>query len=302
METKITQKKQATNLLKAGYEVTVWNRTASACEPLVANLGAKAAKSPAEAAAAADVTIAMLSDPAAAVAVAELAAPGLSKSGGGRYIDASTVDAETARKVSRIVKGAGEGAAGFLEAPVSGSKGPAIAGQLIFLASGDAALSAFAAPLLDVMGKKTFYLGAEVGLGAKMKLAVNALMGTMMASLAEQLSLAAAAGLDAADLLDVVSLGAVAAPMFALKGPAMAEAVSARKEGKEPLASRFPPAFPLKHQRKDLRLALELAAETGTPLPLTEAACELFAEAQDGMALGDADFAAVVEAVASKMK
>ena len=152
------------------------------------------------------------------------------------------------------------------------------------------------------MGKKTFYLGEEVGLGAKLKLAANALMGTLMASLAEQLSLAAASGLKPSDLLDVVSLGAMAAPMFALKGPAMAEAVT-EKGSKDPL-SRFPPAFPLKHQRKDLRLALELAAETGTPLPLTRAASELFAEAQDGsLGLGDADFAAVVEAVvASKTK
>ena len=287
--------------------MTVWNRTASACEPLVA-LGAKAAESPAAAAAAADVVVAMLSDPAAAVAVAEAAAPGFSSSesrgGGGYYVDASTVDAETARKVSRIVKGAG--AAGFLEAPVSGSKAPAVSGQLIFLSSGDAALSAFAAPLLEVMGKRTFFLGEEVGLGAKMKLAVNALMGTMMAALAEQLSLASASGLKGPDLLEVVSLGAVAAPMFALKGPAMAEAVSSEErasEKKKDALARFPPAFPLKHQRKDLRLALELAAETGTPLPLTAAACELFAEAQDGsMSLGDADFAAVVETVASKMK
>ena len=80
--------------------MTVWNRTAGACEPLVA-LGAKAAETPAAAAAAADVAVAMLSDPAAAVAVAEAAAPGFSK-GGGYYIDASTVDAETARKVSSI--------------------------------------------------------------------------------------------------------------------------------------------------------------------------------------------------------
>ena len=143
-----------------------------------------------------------------------------------------------------------------------------------------------------------------MGLGAKMKLSVNALMGTMMASLAEQLALASASELKPSDLLDVVSLGAVAAPMFALKGPAMAEAISERKKkGKNSPLSRFPPAFPLKHQRKDLRLALELAAETGTPLPLTKAACELFAEAQDGdLALGDADFAAVVEAVAGKMR
>ena len=246
----------------------------------------------------------MLSDPEAALAVARLAAPGVASSNSSckGYIDASTVDAETASKVSAIVKGAGAG--GFLEAPVSGSKGPAIAGQLIFLTSGDAALSEFAAPLLEVMGKKTFYLGKEVGLGAKMKLAVNALMGTMMASLAEQLSLAAASGLKPVDLLDVVALGAVAAPMFALKGPAMADAVSERGgPSREKALARFAPAFPLKHQRKDLRLALELAEETKTPLPLTKAACELFAEAQDGsLTLGDADFAAVVEAVVGKMK
>jgi len=250
----------------------------------------------------------MVSDPAAAVAVAEAAAPGLSSpssSSSKGYIDASTVDAGTAQKVSEIVSR--NSTTTFLEAPVSGSKAPAIAGQLIFLTSGDSSLSAFAAPLLDVMGKKTFYLGEEVGLGAKMKLAVNALMGTMMASLAEQLSLAAASGLEPKDLLDVVALGAVAAPMFSLKGPAMAEAVSEVKRTKQKddkaTTTRFPPAFPLKHQRKDLRLALELASECGAgPLPLTRAACEAFAEAQDSEGLGDLDFAAVVETVAAQMK
>lgn len=109
-------------------------------------------------------------------------------------------------------------------------------------------------------------------------------MGTMAASLAENLALAQAAGLSAADVLQVVGLGAVAAPMFAVKGPAMA-------------ARAYPTAFPLKHQQKDLRLALALADAVGVAAPLAAAANARFIEAR-AAGHGDADFAAVYEAAA----
>ena len=107
-------------------------------------------------------------------------------------------------------------------------------------------------------------------------------MGTMAASLAENLALAEGAGLSPADVLQVVSLGAVAAPMFALKGPAMT-------------AHSYPPAFPLNHQQKDLRLALALADAVGVSAPLAAAANARFVEAR-AAGLGDADFSAVYEA------
>lgn len=107
-------------------------------------------------------------------------------------------------------------------------------------------------------------------------------MGTMAASLAENLALAEAAGLAPADVLQVVSLGAVAAPMFAVKGPSMT-------------SRSYPPAFPLKHQQKDLRLALALADAVGVAAPLAAAANSRFIEAR-AAGHGDDDFAAVFEA------
>lgn len=175
------------------------------------------AASAADVAAAADITFAMLSDPEAALAVAQDVARGLAPGKG--YVDVSTVDAATSRAVAAAARAAG---AAFLEAPVSGSKGPAEQGQLIFLAAGDRALFDAAAGPLDAMGKRSFYLG-DVGAGAHMKLVVNMVMGSMMAAFAEGLSLAEGLGLERQDLLDVVALGAIASPMFALKGPNMAK-------------------------------------------------------------------------------
>mmetsp|Transcript_12338 Transcript_12338/g.32551 ORF Transcript_12338/g.32551 Transcript_12338/m.32551 type:complete len:222 (+) Transcript_12338:43-708(+) len=110
------------NLIRAGYEVHVWNRNAVKCEPLVA-MGAKAASSPAELAAAADYTFAMLADPQAAL---EVAAGSVAQKGivaglgkGKGYIDVSTIDAGTAKTISSMVRETG---AAYLEAPVSGSK------------------------------------------------------------------------------------------------------------------------------------------------------------------------------------
>ncbi len=151
-------------------------------------------------------------------------------------------------------------------------------GQLVILAAGDESLYADAGPAFAVLGKKSFYLGAA-GKGAHMKLVVNMVMGSMMAAFGEGMALADKSGLKQEDLLEVLSLGAIANPMFALKGPALA-------------ARSFPPAFPLKHQQKDLRLALALGDETGAPLPVAAAANEAFIRARaDGH--GDEDFAAV---------
>jgi len=200
------------------------------------------------------------------------------------YLDVSTVDAGTSQKVAQAVRSTG---ALFLEAPVSGSKAPAELGTLIFLAAGDRELFEAAAPLLDVMGKASFFLG-DVGAGARMKLVVNMIMGSMMSSFAEGLQLAKDAGLQPQDVVEILGLGAMACPLFALKGPAMCE-------------GRYPTAFPLKHQQKDLRLAIELADEVGSVAPVAEAANSEYLKAM-GQGLGDSDFSAVLEAVALQRK
>mmetsp|Transcript_12338 Transcript_12338/g.32550 ORF Transcript_12338/g.32550 Transcript_12338/m.32550 type:complete len:267 (+) Transcript_12338:362-1162(+) len=168
-----------------------------------------------------------------------------------------------------------------------GQKKPAEDGTLIFLAAGDEELYNAVAGPLDVMGKAKFYLG-EVGNGANMKLVVNMLMGTLMSSLAESLALAEKSGLKQEDLLAVLGLGATSNPMTALKGPSMAQ-------------RKYPTAFPLKHQQKDIRLAIELGEQHKQALPVASAAHELYVQAQDE-GQGDADFSAVLEAVLKSHK
>mmetsp|Transcript_22238 Transcript_22238/g.37162 ORF Transcript_22238/g.37162 Transcript_22238/m.37162 type:complete len:290 (+) Transcript_22238:108-977(+) len=268
----------AKNLLAKGFELTVWNRDGSKCAELV-QAGAKQASTAAACVAASDVTIAMLSDPEAALAVVfgpdgVLGAIDSTKS----YVDMSTVDATTSTKICEGVTGAG---GRFLEAPVSGSKGPAIQGQLVIMAAGDAALFQECELAFAAMGKKAFHLGA-VGAGAKMKLVVNMVMGSMMGAFCEGMALADGAGLSQSDLLEVLSLGAIANPMFALKGPAV-------------MSREFPPAFPLKHQQKDMRLALALGDELNQTLPIAAASNERYTQAL-ASGHGDNDFAAVYNA------
>ncbi|KAI3932853.1 hypothetical protein MKX01_031835 [Papaver californicum] len=275
----IMGKAMAMNLLRHGFKVTVWNRTLSKCEELV-QFGASIGETPAAVVRKCKYTIAMLSDPSAALAVVFNKDGVLEQISEGKgYIDMSTVDADTSIKINEAILQKG---GAFLEAPVSGSKKPAEDGQLVILAAGEKALYEEAIPAFDVMGKKSFFLG-QVGNGAKMKLVVNMIMGSMMNAFSEGLVLADRSGLSQQILLDVLDLGAIANPMFKMKGPAM-------------IQNNYSPAFPLKHQQKDMRLALALGDENAVSMPVAAAANEAFKTARS-LELGDFDFSAVLEAV-----
>lgn len=273
----IMGKAMAVNLLRSGHRVTVWNRTLSKCNELLEQ-GASVGETPAAVIEKCKYTIAMLSDPSAALSVVFDKDGVLEKMCSGKgYIDMSTVDADTSSKISEaITKKGGQ----FLEAPVSGSKKPAEDGQLVILAAGEKSLYEEVIPAFNVLGKKSFFLG-KVGNGANMKLVVNMIMGSMLNALSEGLSLAGKSGLEQKTLLDVLDLGAIANPMFKLKGPAM-------------IQNNYPPAFPLKHQQKDMRLALALGDENAVAMPVAAAANEAFKKARS-MGLGDLDFSAVYE-------
>ncbi len=274
----------ATNLVRAGFEVVVWNRGADKCRPL-AELGAQVAASPREVVAACPVTIAMLADPAAATEVVFGAAGVLEGLAPGKgYVDMSTVDDLTAQQLSAAVIDRG---GRFLEAPVSGSKKPAEDATLVILAAGDEGLYRETQPAFEKMGKKTLYLGA-VGQGARMKLVVNMVMGVMMAGFCEGLALAQQGGLDPQQLLEVLDAGAIANPMFRLKGPNM-------------LKGDFAAHFPLKHMQKDLRLAVAVGDELAQSLPAAAAANETFKRAR-ALGLGEADFSALLRAVLGEGK
>lgn len=269
----------ARNLVRAGFDVTVWNRSSEKCAELE-KAGAHVAKSPREVAERVDITFAMLADPHAAEQVAlghGGVLEGIRKGCG--YVDMSTVDPGTSKRISEKLISAG---ARYLEAPVSGSKKPAEDGTLVILSAGDRTLHDEALPCFEKMGKKIVYLG-ETGNGAKMKLVVNMIMGTMITAFSEGLALAAKSGLSSQDLLEVLDAGAMSNPMFRMKGELMTK-------------GEFSPAFPLKHMQKDLRLALQLGDDMKQPLMASAAANEVFKRAKE-MGLSDDDFSAVVKAV-----
>lgn len=152
---------------------------------------------------------------------------------------------------------------------------------MIFLCGGDPDVYELISPGLDAMGKAKFLFG-PVGQGSRVKLVVNMIMGSMMTSLSEGMALANSIDLPLDSVLQVLDLGAMSNPLFRGKGPLMAK-------------GSFPTNFPLKHQQKDMRLALELATSQGLALPTSSAANDLYVKAMEEH--GDDDFSAVYAAV-----
>lgn len=269
----------AGRLVEAGFPVTVWNRSKDKCSPLVEK-GAKVVDTAKAVIESCDITFACTSDPASARSVVFGETGVLAGiTNGKKFVDMSTVDEETSKDINTAITAKG---GHFLEAPVSGSKGPALQGQLVILAAGVKALCEEAQPCFDVMGKRTFFLG-EVGNGARMKLVVNMMMGINIASLSEGLAVGTKAGLGGNDILEVLKEGALNCPMYSLKGPQMLE-------------GKYAPAFPLKHQQKDVRLAVALGDQLGQPLPVAAAANESLKAAR-AAGYGDDDMCKVFEVV-----
>jgi 3-hydroxyisobutyrate dehydrogenase-like beta-hydroxyacid dehydrogenase len=268
------------NVIAKGHDVTVYNRTPAKMAPLVA-AGAKASGSLADLVRVSDVTITMVSDPAAVRDVVTAKGGILSAlSPGKTYIDMTTVSPETSREIAQLVRGTG---ADFLEAPVLGSRNPATDGTLVILTGGDAGLSMRMEPLLLAMGSRVIHMG-DTGMAAHMKLIINQIMGTILCVFAEGALTGMKAGLPAEKILAVLENSVVACPAIRLKGPDM-------------LGERvFTPNFPLKHAHKDMRLAVETGKAAGIRTPVTQAAYDLFDAARD-KGFGDRDISAVLRAL-----
>lgn len=265
--------RMARRLLDAGHEVTVWNRTAAAAQPLLA-AGATWAESPRVAAAGAEVVIAMVRDDAASAAV------WLDENSGARAglcpkalaIESSTITSGHARLLGAELAATGHA---FIDAPVLGSRPQAEAGQLVHLIGGRDVEVARARPLLALLGVAQLHAG-PVGSGAALKLIANALFGIQVAALAELLAQLPALGLDPAAAVGLLGQTAVMSP--AAKGAAGLM-----------LAENHAPMFPVALVAKDLDYMIGSHREA---LPMTAAALRLFAAAQ-AAGLGEANLTAV---------
>lgn len=239
----------ARSLLREGIDVTVWNRTAERSEPLSAD-GATVAPAPAAAVADADVVVGMLFDTAATLEVMETVLPAMKE--GAVFVQCATVGVEGASQTASIAL---EHGVAFLDCPVLGTKAPAEQGKLVMLASGDPALRERVQPAFDAMGAKTIWVGAELGLGSKLKLVCNAWIGALAAAVGQSFALAKGLGLDQQLMLDALDGAAAGSPYLQAKGKAIID-------------SSFAPQFSVDGVLKDTGLIRDavVAAELSTVL------------------------------------
>ncbi len=269
----------AHNILRAGYALTVYNRTHERTVPLE-SAGAQVASTPRQAAESADIVISMVSDIAASRAVwlgPDGAMAGAAQ--GALLIESSTLTPEWVRELGQL---AAERGAMFLDAPVSGSKTQAAAGDLVFFVGGDEKALQRARPILNAMGKTIYPMG-PVGSGEAIKLINNLMAGVQIAAFAEGVVLAERLGLDIKKVMQVVTNGAPGSPIVKRR----AEMFEHRE---------YPTNFALRLMHKDLTYALEQAVQETVPLPTTAAAREVYRLAM-AHGLSDQDFAAVIQAL-----
>ena len=269
----------AKNLLKAGFSLTVWNRSRPGVEALVAE-GATEAGSPREVAERSDVVITILGDSPDTEAVA-LGEDGIVAGAhdGLVHIDMSTISPSVTRAIAERYAAAG---IEMLDAPVSGGEQGAINGTLSIMCGGRQGVFERCKPIFEAMGKTIVYCGPS-GSGQIVKLCNQVIVGLNNLAMSEALVLARKAGVEPATMLQAVSAGAASSWALQNLGPRV-------------LAGDFKPGFKIAHQQKDLRLALELAHQGSTPLPGTALVHQLFA-ALEAEGLGGEGTQALVKAL-----
>jgi len=245
-------KPMATNLLNAGYKLTVWNRTRSKMDDLLA-IGASGAESPKEIAEKSDVVITMVSD-SSDVEEVVLGPQGVIHGAheGLVFIDMSTISPTVTQKIAKELSAKG---VKMLDAPVSGGEIGAKQATLSIMVGGPKETFDQCLPILQVLGKKVTHMGPN-GMGQITKLCNQTICALNIQAVCEGLMLGAKAGLDLRKLLDVVTAGAAGSWMLSNLGPKMVE-------------RDMRPGFKIRHQQKDLKLVLSFAAEIGLPLPGT---------------------------------
>ncbi|MEM2925858.1 MAG: 2-hydroxy-3-oxopropionate reductase [Candidatus Bathyarchaeia archaeon] len=266
----------ATNILKAGYPLTVWNRTREKMRGLV-SMGALPGESPKDVAEKSDVVITMVADSPdveqvilGPQGVIEGAHPGLI------VVDMSTISPSVTRRIAKELEKKG---IRMLDAPVSGGDVGAKQGTLSIMVGGPEDAFKECLPIFEVLGKRITYMGPS-GSGQITKLCNQVICALNIQAVCEGLMLAAKAGLDLEKMLNVVTGGAASSWMLSNLAPKM-------------IKRDFEPGFKISHQLKDLRHALSLAEDLKIPLPGTALVSQLF-RIVEALGMGDRGTSAAI--------
>jgi 3-hydroxyisobutyrate dehydrogenase-like beta-hydroxyacid dehydrogenase len=265
--------RMAANLARAGFELSVWNRTGSTAREFAERHRARTGATPAEAADGAEIVITMLVDGPQVEEVLISAAPGE----GTLCVDCSTIGPAAAHAIAAQLS---EKGASMLDAPVTGSSPRAEDGTLTIMAGGSAEDFERARPVLEAMGKLIVHAG-PLGHGQMVKVINNAVAATNAATVGQALLVAAKAGVDLDALVAVMGAGSGGSTMLELKAGPMRE-------------HDYTTLFKLEHMLKDVRLCLEEGQAAGAPFPFAALTREILSAGM-GRGLGDADFAALIE-------
>ena len=249
----------ANNLLKAGFKVRVWNRTASRMDTLV-EAGAEAGSSPADVAANSDIIVTCVSDTPDVERVI-LGEDGVinGATAGSLVIDCSTISPQATREIAAKLA---EKGIHMLDAPVSGGSEGAAKGTLSIMIGGDEDQYQRALPVFQAMGKTITHIGV-VGTGQTVKLVNQVLVVGNCLAMCEALLLAQAGGVDLQKTYEAISQGAAGSWMFTNRGPQI-------------MKRDWRPGFTIALQQKDLRLVLDAADELGVPLAGTSLIFNLY--------------------------
>ena len=266
----------AKNLMEAGFEVNIWNRTPARMDPFC-EAGARCCSSPADVAAHSDIIITCVSNTADVeeVILRENGAIYGAKEGS-LVVDMSTISPDTTRYIAGALKHKG---VEMLDAPVSGGSEGAANGTLSIMVGGDEEQFQRALPALEAMGKTITHVG-DIGAGQTVKLVNQILVVVTMLGVSEALLFAQAGGLDLQKTLDAVSQGAAGSWALSNRGPQMIE-------------RDWRPGFTIDLQQKDIRLVLEAADEMGVPLLGTGIIFQLYRALLDQGLGGDGNHALV---------
>lgn len=251
----------AGHLVKAGHEVTVWNRTAEKAATWAKTHGGQVAATPADAVLGAEFVLLCLGDDPDVVTVYDALEPNIGN--GTVMVDHTTASAGLARS---LYARAAEKGASFVDAPISGGQAGAENGQLTIMCGGDAAAFAKAKPIMDAYGKRMTLIG-ESGAGQLAKSVNQICIAGIVQGLAEGMHFADQAGLDVSKVIEAISGGAAQSWQMENRWETMRN-------------DHYEHGFAVDWMRKDLRIALDTARENGSSLPVTAMVDQYYADVQ----------------------